>query len=73
MHAIYFPQGGTAHNDAAHAIVVLEDGSTILAGSSKGDWNAPNLGDQDFAACRLHGNGSLLWKWQVIEIFRRNV
>lgn len=46
---------------------MLEDGSTVLAGSTNGDWNAANAGDDDFAACKLDVDGTLLWKWQVTE------
>lgn len=44
---------------------MADDGSTIIAGSTLGNWNATVMGEKDFAACKLDVNGALLWKWQV--------
>lgn len=49
-----------------YALAMMDDGSTILAGSTGGDWNGTNLGGQDFAASKLDVNGNLIWTWQVI-------
>lgn len=46
---------------------MTEDGSAVIAGSTRGDWNAPNIGESDCAACKLDAGGTLLWKYQVTE------
>ena len=46
---------------------MTDDGSSVLAGSTRGDWNATNMGESDCAACKLNADGKLLWKWQVID------
>lgn len=62
-----FGQNGTAEIDRAYGVAVFDDGSTIVAGATAGDWAADNLGEQDFAASKIDVNGTLLWKWQVNE------
>lgn len=57
---------GTSGDDLVYALAMMDDGSTILAGSTGGDWNGTNLGGQDFAASKLDVNGNLIWTWQVI-------
>lgn len=42
-----------------------DDGSVVVAGSTWGDWDIPNVGGWDFTAFKLDANGMLLWKWQV--------
>lgn len=61
-------QDGTDHQDELNAVAMWTDGSTILAGASNGDWNASNLGDRDFTACKLDVDGNLRWKWQVTPV-----
>lgn len=46
-------------------VVMNSDGSTVLVGSSEGEWNAANAGSRDFAAAKLSADGELIWKWQV--------
>ena len=64
-HPIFFFQDGTTEIDDIHALAVADDGSIFLAGYTLGNWTGTNLGARDFAACKLDGNGTLLWKWQV--------
>lgn len=48
------------------AVALADDGSAVLAGYTKGDWDGTNIGDEDFAAMGLDGSdGTLLWEWQV--------
>lgn len=44
-----------------------KDGSVVLGGMTKGDWDGVNVGEgtQDMVAVRLDADGNLLWKWQV--------
>lgn len=58
-------QDGTSSEDVALDLAMWEDGSTILAGNTKGDWNGTNLGRDDFAASKLDMDGTLQWKFQV--------
>lgn len=55
----------TGGEDFVDTVAVADDGSTVIAGSTLGNWNATVLGGKDFAACKLDVNGALLWKWQV--------
>lgn len=59
-------QDGSDEYDAAHAVVMADDGSVILAGVVGGEWvEEPLGGEGDFAACMLDTNMTLVWSWQV--------
>lgn len=58
-------QDGTSEDDILNDVVANSDGSTVLVGSTEGDWNATNAGSRDFAAVKLDEDGTVLWKWQV--------
>ena len=51
-------------------LAMWEDGSTVLAGSTAGDWHGTNAGNSDFAACKLTPDGEVQWKWQVLSWYR---
>ena len=58
-------QDGTEEADSISGGGRGDNGSVILVGSTWGDWEKSNQGGEDFAAVKLHTNGSILWKWQV--------
>lgn len=44
------------------------DGSVVIAGETRGNWDGTNAGDSwpvDFAAFRLDKNGTEVWRYQV--------
>lgn len=47
------------------SVSMTENGSSVLAGSTDGDWGAVNSGGHDFAAVMLDADGIELWRWQV--------
>ena len=64
------PQDGTSEDDVIKGVPPGGDGSVILAGHTKGAWNGPNDGSNDFAAVKLDANGTVVWRWQVLRILR---
>jgi len=58
-------QDGTALNETFKAAVAAENSSVILAGSSRGNWSAVNVGEMDFIAVKLDSDGKELWRWQA--------
>lgn len=59
-------QGGTEDEDHVSAIIVGRDGGVVLTGYSTGTYGEPNVGEEDFVVFKLDGDGSELWRWQVI-------
>lgn len=49
-----------------HAAASGPDGSVVLAGETRGDWDGINKGSNDFAAVKLNSSdGKVIWSWQV--------
>lgn len=63
-------QAGTPEDEHLRGGAVGSDGSTVLVGHSKGDWNGTNAGDYDFVALKVDAQGEIIWKWQVKTIKR---
>lgn len=47
---------------------VGEDDTIIISGYTDGDWEGENAGGYDFAAMKLAGDGTVLWRWQVGQL-----
>lgn len=62
------PQGGTGEEDRAYGVFADDDESVVLTGFTDGAWSDVSSGETDFAAVKLDGNGTELWRWQVIVI-----
>lgn len=59
-------QEGVDGSAGIRGVAVLEDGSTVAGGFAKGTWGDESLvGPDDFAAVKLHPNGTLAWRWSV--------
>ncbi|CAN0508668.1 unnamed protein product, partial [Laminaria digitata] len=63
----YLGQDGTESEDFLYSLAITGDGSAVMAGSTRGDWDATNMGESDCAACKLDTDGTLLWKYQVFR------
>lgn len=61
------PKNGTSGDDYIRAAAVGDDDSIVLAGYSNGDWSGVGSGLYDFVAVKLDGDGSELWRWQVVS------
>ncbi|CAM9669973.1 unnamed protein product, partial [Sphacelaria rigidula] len=56
---------GTEGEDVLHdAATILFNNSTVLAGSTSGNWSNTNAGERDFAAVELASDGTEIWTWQ---------
>ncbi|CAN0076073.1 unnamed protein product [Pylaiella littoralis] len=65
MTLVWTWQNGTDKYDKFSAMVMLEDGSVVLAGQTFGNWAGTNNNDSsDFAAVKLDASGNELWRWQ---------
>ena len=51
--------------DIWNGLPIDVDGSVVLAGETRGSWNATSAGDLDWAAMKLDAEGTVVWKWQV--------
>lgn len=51
--------------ELAYAGLLLNGGSALIAGATRGNWSGLHAGGDDFAAVVLDGDGLELWKWQV--------
>lgn len=69
MFDLFLLQDGTAEDDIIKGVAAGEDGSTILAGYTKGAWAGSNDGSYDVAAVKLDANGIEVWRWQVTTTF----
>lgn len=58
-------QEGTENYDGLNHIVIEEDGSAFLIGSSEGDWEGTSTGQRDVTVAKISSDGELLWRWQV--------
>ncbi|CAM9529226.1 unnamed protein product [Hapterophycus canaliculatus] len=56
-------QAGTDGQDQTKGIAMAEDGSVVVVGATRGDWNGAN-GSFDFAAFRLDADGTEVWRYQ---------
>lgn len=59
-------QEGTSEQDQANGIAMAQDGSVVVVGATKGDWNGANA-SFDFAAFRLDADDGdeEVWRYQV--------
>lgn len=64
---LWIYQEGSTVWDRVHGAAALSAGGVILAGYSKGNWSGMNKGLEDFTAVELDLNGTVLWRWQVIQ------
>lgn len=53
--------------DRVLGAAALDAGGVVLAGYSKGNWSGTSKGSNDFTAVELDLNGTVLWRWQVIQ------
>ncbi|CAM9360961.1 unnamed protein product [Scytosiphon promiscuus] len=56
-------QDGTSEQDEVNGIAMAGDGSVVVVGATKGDWNGANA-SFDFAAFRLDEDGTEIWRYQ---------
>ncbi len=53
VHLRAVAQGGTAMADVLSTVLVTEDGSTVLAGYTSGDWSGNNAGEEDYLVVKV--------------------
>lgn len=58
-------QDGTPEEDDLVEVILTPDGSIVLAGYTRGDWDGQNAGEADFAAIKLDAEGNEIWRLQV--------
>lgn len=64
-------QGGVTENDRLYGLDLRSDGTAYAVGTTLGDWFNFNVGEEDFAAVKLGGDGEPQWGWQVRKMIRR--
>ncbi|CAN0006742.1 unnamed protein product, partial [Sphacelaria rigidula] len=57
-------QDGTGVVDILQGATISDNGCSVLAGYTEGDWFSTNKGSADFAAVKLDADGEVLWSWQ---------
>lgn len=64
---LWIYQEGLTVSDRVRGAAALNAGGVVLAGYSKGNWSGTNKGSKGFTAVELDLNGTVLWRWQVIQ------
>lgn len=62
LHQVGNASGARSALGASASVV---DGSFFLGGYTSGSWAGLSTGGYDFAAVKIHSNGTLAWIWQV--------
>lgn len=60
-------QEGTAGEDVLWDVAASDDGSFILCGWTDWPLGDSDVTNSDFSAVKLDENGTVVWRWQVID------